>query len=77
MLVQSEEWEPAAASLGRLTELIPGDGAAWHNLAMVFVQLGKTNEAVSALRQSLRVRPRAVHTRECLQQLVHGGRFAA
>jgi tetratricopeptide (TPR) repeat protein len=63
------EWAMAETTLSRLTELIPDDGAAWHNLAHVVWNLGQRERAIAALEQSLRVRPYATHTQSMLKLL--------
>ena len=68
-LVSECDWECAETTLSRLTMLIPDDGAAWHNLGMVFYHLGKKDKALAALEQSLRVRPKAAQTQSMLQQV--------
>ena len=70
---QAGEWEGAEEKLSALTQKCPQDGAAWHNLGIVYAQLGKRAAARAAWQESVRVRPDAPQTRRYLEALQEPG----
>ena len=60
----------AEAALKLMVERFPRDGAAWNNLASIYLTQGRRTEAISALKQSLAVRPGAEGTQQRLAELL-------
>ncbi len=56
----------ARAALEALTQLVPDDAAAHHNLGAAYLEAGEAERAVAACRESLRLRPDSPPTRELL-----------
>jgi tetratricopeptide (TPR) repeat protein len=67
-LFEHGELEDARQTLHRLVELCPRDGAAHHNLGLVYLRMGQSEHALPWLRQSLRLRPEGRLTWEQLAQ---------
>jgi hypothetical protein len=69
------------ASLEKLTKVAPDSPEAWYDLAAMRSILGKSPEALQALRQSLKLsaerRARDSNGRDLLAELQHDPRFAA
>lgn len=65
-LFERGDLEDAKQALHRLVSLFPQDGAACHNLALVYLRAGQLQDAVHWLRESLRVRPGSAGTWEQL-----------
>jgi tetratricopeptide (TPR) repeat protein len=63
---EKQDFTAAESSLTALTNLVPDDGAAWHNLGSVYAQQGHFNAAIRAFQVSLAVRP---HCKVTLNQL--------
>jgi tetratricopeptide (TPR) repeat protein len=68
LLFEHGHLEDARQALHRLVELCPEDGAAHHNLGLVYLRLGQAENAIAWLRESLRLRPKAILTWEQLAQ---------
>jgi GT2 family glycosyltransferase/tetratricopeptide (TPR) repeat protein len=59
--------EDAADALERLVDREPQDAAACHNLGTVYCRLARYDDAVTAYRKSLELRPRSEPTRKQLE----------
>src|SRR5262249_41849736 len=73
------ERDDLAAAEGPLLALIrcdPRNGAAYHNLGMVYLRTGRAPQAVVAFRESLRHRPEAPATRVQLGHALKASGFA-
>lgn len=65
-LFEHGDLEDTRQALHRLVSLSPRDGAAAHNLGLVYQRAGQLQDAVHWLRESLRVRPGSAATWEQL-----------
>lgn len=54
---EKQDFISAEQSLEALTQLVPSDGAAWHNLGAVYAQHLRLDDAAKAFETSLSVRP--------------------
>ncbi|MBL8794251.1 MAG: tetratricopeptide repeat protein, partial [Planctomycetia bacterium] len=66
-LFEHGEAEETARALQELLHRVPEDAAALHNLGAIYCRQGRRRQAAEMLRQSLRLRPNAPHTRALLQ----------
>ncbi len=62
LLFEHAEADEAALSLEQLCQIVPDDGAAWHNLATAHQKAGRASAAVSHYEKSLSLRPDAPRT---------------
>jgi predicted Zn-dependent protease len=69
-LFQRASARETEVALRELLDRFPADGAAWHNLANIYLTQRRLGEAVGALQQSLHVRPNSPATRRQLEDLL-------
>src|ERR1700746_4050870 len=68
-LAETEHWEECEMAARRGNEFFPDTGAVWGNLAMALEKLGRSAEAISAVRTALRLDPQDSRCQELLNRL--------
>jgi len=57
MYVMTGQFERAVPHLKHRTELKPNDADAWYQLGAVLIEMGRTEEAASALKRAVDIQP--------------------
>ncbi len=66
----SGDVDEATSLISRLTRVDPTDPSAWHNLGTLKFRQRSYDEAITAYRESLRLRPRSAATHELLDRAI-------
>ena len=68
-LAETEHWEECEMAARRGTEFFPETGAVWGNLALALEKLGRSTEALSAVRTAVRLDPQDPRCQDLLKRL--------
>jgi tetratricopeptide (TPR) repeat protein len=68
LLFEFGDLNRAELALTRVIDLCPTDGAAYHNLGLISLRKGETQNAIGAFQKSLALRPESAGTKDLLDQ---------
>ena len=68
-LAETENWRECELAARRGTEFFPETGAVWGNFALALEKLGRSKEALFAVRTALRLDPQDARCQELLARL--------